>query len=175
MERFVYIEPEGLLHDLRQKAPGRGAWVHPRQDCLSKALSGGGFSRAMKRKVDIGDVDDQIQEVAQAIRHRQTEALRDAIRAGEVIVGQMLVQEAVKKDELKLLVLADDAGESTRRKFLSNAERKGLRVICPWSGSQLGQMTGREFVSIIGIATTVHVSRVLRDEERWLALAGDDG
>lgn len=174
LERFVYIEPQGLIYDLRQKAPGRGAWVHPRRDCILKALRGG-FSRAMKQGVDGGEAEELIEQVAAGIRRRQIERFGVALRAGEVFVGQRLVGEALKANGLALFFLAKDASESTQRKFASNAERKGLQMIRSWPGTRLGQMVSREFVSIVGIAPGDHARRLMSDEDRWLALSDDGG
>ena len=51
MIRFV-LDTEGeLCVDLRQRAPGRGAWLHPRRGCIEQAVRRGGFARAFKRSV----------------------------------------------------------------------------------------------------------------------------
>lgn len=173
LERFVFVEGVGLLHDLRRKAPGRGAWVHRRRECFLKACAGG-FSRAMKKRVVVEDAQVLMEEVQRALEQRLWERLTEVFRTRQAVVGQMLVQEGQKKDAFALIILANDAGESTEQKFVQNAGRKGLKVLRRWSGSELGQMAGREFVSVIGVAPGSALERLMEEEARLESWTGDE-
>ena len=50
LERFILMDEE-LVHDLRKRAPGRGAWVMARRECLERALAGG-FARSFKSRLE---------------------------------------------------------------------------------------------------------------------------
>lgn len=41
-------ETNEVVIDLEQRMPGRGAWIHPREDCLKKAVRSRGFHRALR-------------------------------------------------------------------------------------------------------------------------------
>ena len=43
-----------VVPDLSRTAPGRGAWLHPRQTCLTAARRGG-FARSFRRAVHVSD------------------------------------------------------------------------------------------------------------------------
>lgn len=167
LERFVLVPEHGLLHDLRSKAPGRGAHVHARPACLEKAARSG-FRRAFKQDVP-ADPESLLTQVRDAIALRAREALGVAIRSNRVAIGQNAVTEAMQKGQVDLVVLATDASEGTRKKFASNAERKGLKVVSGLDGATLGSWTGREFVSVLAVFGTP-AARVARDLENLAEL-----
>lgn len=173
LERFVFVDPVGLVHDLRRRAPGRGAWIHPRKECFFRACDGG-FSRAMKRRVVVEAPEEFCAQVERGLEQRVWERLNELFRARQVIVGQTLVLEALKKNGVEVLILADDAGESTEQKFIQNAGRKGLKVLRGWSGSELGQMAGREYVSVIGVVPGEALERLMRERARLTSWTGDE-
>lgn len=51
LTRFVLVG--GVVHpDPAGTAPGRGAWLHPRQECFEAAARRGGFARSFRRPAD---------------------------------------------------------------------------------------------------------------------------
>lgn len=51
-ELIRVVEREGgLLVDRSAVEPGRGAWVHPRLECVETATARGAFGRALRRAV----------------------------------------------------------------------------------------------------------------------------
>ena len=162
LERFIYHEEGGLIYDLRQKAPGRGAYVHARRECLLGAAQKGGFSRGFKTKVQV-DADTLIDDVCIGIRRRLQEGLRVALRSQKLFLGGTAVAEAVKSDQVALLLVARDASESTRHKFSSNAERKGIPVRQTLSGEELGALSGRAFVAVVAVAPSRCLAGIRRD------------
>ena len=50
MIRVVKTE-QAVVIDHRQRMPGRGAYVHPRAACVSRALLPGGLTRALRASV----------------------------------------------------------------------------------------------------------------------------
>ncbi|WP_394942318.1 YlxR family protein [Psychromicrobium sp. YIM B11713] len=59
----VVKTPTGLLEaDLGRRMAGRGAWLHPDQDCLTLALKRHGFSRAFKSPVDTAPIEQPLRE-----------------------------------------------------------------------------------------------------------------
>lgn len=57
VSRFVLAEGR-LLPDPDHRQPGRGAWLHPRRDCLELAIKRGGFARSFRRSVDASALQD---------------------------------------------------------------------------------------------------------------------
>jgi predicted RNA-binding protein YlxR (DUF448 family) len=55
----VVRSPEGEVSlDLRGKKPGRGAYVCPNKDCLSKALKSRAIERALEVKIEENLLDE---------------------------------------------------------------------------------------------------------------------
>lgn len=164
----MYVEGHGVIHDVRRKAPGRGVWVHADPECLRQAVERGGFNRSLKRHVDLPSVSELLDQVRGGARRRLDEALQVALRARAVALGQTFVKEAMRNDSMVALILASDAGESTRTKFVTNAERKGIDVIDLWTGDELGQLAkGEAYVSVIGIEDGPHAERIVK---HWKSL-----
>jgi predicted RNA-binding protein YlxR (DUF448 family) len=61
--RLVLTE-EGLR--LSERSAGRGAWLHPRDECARAAIKARAFSRAFRKNVSFSAMDDLIATVAAA-------------------------------------------------------------------------------------------------------------
>lgn len=150
LERFVVMN-DVIVHDVRKKAPGRGIWVHPRRQCLQAAASGG-FARRARAKITLPDEQDAwMASVAGAISTRVDEGMRVAIRSKNAYQGGREVEDAMKKGQVKLLILASDAGDASQKKYRSNAERKDITWLTLHDGYRLGQAAGKDFLAVLGI------------------------
>lgn len=165
LERFVYHEEAGLIYDLRHKAPGRGAYVHARRACILDAAQKGGFSRGFKTKIQV-DAETLLADVRAGIHRRLQEGLRVALKAQKLYLGGTAVAEAVKADQVGLVLVARDASEGTRHKFSSNAERKAILVRQTLSGEELGAISGRAFVAVVAVASSRCLARIRRDIDK---------
>ena len=174
MERFVFVEDFGLLHDVRRKAPGRGAHVHPSIDCIEGAVKRG-FSRGFRRKVVAPPANELIASMADGIERRLTDRLRAAFRGGTVFVGGREADEGMKCDEIAFLLIARDAGDSTRKKYASNADRKAIPVDAEtFDAAELGALVGRDRVAVFGMSDT-HAEFVAQDLAKLRCLAPVEG
>jgi predicted RNA-binding protein YlxR (DUF448 family) len=52
--------------DARRRLPGRGASIHPREDCVNGALKRGGFARAFRRQVIVTAPSEFLHQVEAA-------------------------------------------------------------------------------------------------------------
>ncbi|HEX7211297.1 MAG TPA: YlxR family protein [Propionibacteriaceae bacterium] len=52
--RLIRIVPRdgGVAVDVRQREPGRGAYLHPRPECLEQALKRRSLGRALRSEID---------------------------------------------------------------------------------------------------------------------------
>ena len=52
--RLIRIVPRdgGVKVDVRQREPGRGAYLHPRPECLEQALKRRSLGRALRSEID---------------------------------------------------------------------------------------------------------------------------
>lgn len=64
-------------------------------------------------------------------------------RAGKVASGDLAAEQALKKRKANLLLLAVDASDRTREKFMELAERTGVKCYCVGTRDQLGEALGK--------------------------------
>ena len=48
----IVLRDGGVAVDVRQREPGRGAYVHPRPECLDQALKRRSLGRALRSEID---------------------------------------------------------------------------------------------------------------------------
>jgi hypothetical protein len=83
-----------------------------------------GFKRSFKAAVEAGDPEALVEQVRSAIQTRLVESMRLAVRSQAAGVGSRGVDEQLKTNSARMLFMALDAGEATRKKYVANAERK---------------------------------------------------
>jgi predicted RNA-binding protein YlxR (DUF448 family) len=48
----IVLRDGGVAVDVRQREPGRGAYLHPRPECLEQALKRRSLGRALRSEID---------------------------------------------------------------------------------------------------------------------------
>jgi predicted RNA-binding protein YlxR (DUF448 family) len=148
--RFV-LGPDGaVVPDLRNKLPGRGAWVVPTAAAVGEAVRKRAFSRAFKTEAKVAP--DLVEVIDAALARDLKGALSLANKAGAVVAGFAKVESALAAGEVAALIHAREAAEDGRRK-LAGALRKrqgdsisGISTFDDLSGDDLGVALGRELV-----------------------------
>lgn len=72
-------------------------------------------------------------------------------RAGKIVSGMDAVSDEIKRNKVKLLIVAEDASEKTISNIKYLAERKKLPVIVIGTISENSKAIGKENRAIIGI------------------------
>ncbi len=148
--RFV-LGPDGeVVPDLRNKLPGRGAWVTPTAAAVAEAVRKRAFSRAFKTEAKVAP--GLVEEIDAALTRDLKGALSLANKAGAVVAGFAKVESALAAGEVSALIHAREAAEDGRRK-LAGALRKrqgtsisSVSTFDDLSGDDLGVALGRELV-----------------------------
>ncbi len=73
------------------------------------------------------------------------------MRAGSVVVGINGVRAALKRGELRLVVVAGDSSERTGDKVVRLARARGIPLVEGPSAALMGQSLGRGEVQAIGV------------------------
>ena len=73
-------------------------------------------------------------------------------RAGNIVEGYSKCDEQRNKREFFLIIISNDASNSTRKKFKNHCEAKNIPLIEDFSKEELGFAIGREEVKILAIA-----------------------
>ena len=167
----VVLAPDGTAAlDLRQKLPGRGAWVHWTRSCLEQLGERGRLNRAFKTNVRIpatveGDEPFPLGPARRWIEKRQRELLGLGQRAGQVKSGANVVLGMVRKGQVEYLVLARDAGDTVARDWERKARGYELPIFRSLLGAaELGDALGRPGVRSVLAAGNGPLARTLRLE-----------
>lgn len=67
-----------------------------------------------------------------------------ATRAGKLVTGQSLVLEAIRKNEVDLVVLASDTSDNTKKQFLNKCEYYAVPLVVEFTKAELSQAIGKE-------------------------------
>ena len=169
--RFA-VSPEGdVVPDLKQRLPGRGAWVSARRDAVETALRRKAFTRAFKTSVNApADLADRI-ETGLLTDLRQALAL--ANKAGCVVTGFHKVEGAIASGDVVALIHAAEAAADGRRKLAQALRRRlgegteTIPVIDFLSGDDLDLALGRSRVIHAAIVAGAGSRGFL---ERWRQL-----
>lgn len=73
------------------------------------------------------------------------------IRGRLAVVGVQQVRDAAKRGRLQVALVASDASQNSLDKISSLLAAREVPVISSVSGSELGNVAGRENVSVIGV------------------------
>lgn len=85
------------------------------------------------------------------VRRRLLGLLGLGVRGRLVLVGVDRVREAVKKGEVRLAVLAQDASHHSREKVEGLLRAREVPTLWVPSAAELGEVAGRESTAVIGV------------------------
>ncbi len=72
-------------------------------------------------------------------------------RAGHILVGENLVVEAIRKNDICYIFLANDAGKNTTKKILDKANFYQIEVNLNYDTFSLSKAIGKENKKVLGI------------------------
>ncbi len=97
------------------------------------------------------------ESAAAGFRSRATGLVRQARRAGRVVIGVRQTRDAVREGRLTAALLARDLAGSRRDALLRRLRDAGVPVYAGWTKDELGELTGRQAVAALGI-TDRHIA-----------------
>jgi len=145
----VVLGPSGeAVPDLGGSGFGRGAWVHPREACLAKALPRG-FSKSMKNAVQTSPAEFASALRAQAER-RAYALIGSAFRSRKAAAGSTAVRDAFTAGLVKLVLVACDARAAAETPWVDALVKSG-KARAFGSKELLGRVIGRPETGVIAI------------------------
>jgi len=161
----LVLGPEGeVVADLGGGAFGRGAWVHPRPECLSAAVPRG-LERALRAKIKT-TAHALTAQVRLSAERRLFALLSSARRSKNAAVGTTAVKEAAQSDAACLFVVAADARAAAGAPWVERAAASG-KAIAFGTKLELGKtLGGLEEVGVVailddGLARAIHRAHAL--------------
>ncbi len=145
----LVLGPDGdVVPDVAGGAFGRGAWVHPRPECLASSVPRG-LERALRGKVTAGAA--QVTALLrQAGARRLLGLVSAARRARKAAVGSTAVKEALQGGRAKLVIVAVDARSAADTPGLEQAVRAGM-ALAFGNKAELGNALGQAEVGVVAI------------------------
>jgi predicted RNA-binding protein YlxR (DUF448 family) len=165
----LVVGPEGeVVVDLAGGSFGRGAWVHPRPECLQKAAPAG-LSRAFRAPIRLSPAE--LGERFRAAAQRRARGLIVAARrARKLEAGATVVAEAVTEHRAELVLVATDARASADFSWLEPLVASG-RALAFGSKAAFGSWLGRSETALLAI-TDAGIAREAKQAILWTMLGG---
>ena len=179
------LSPDGtILPDVRDKTPGRGAWISANRDAFRTAAANGRLRSGLARAFRIGDFtipDDLDDRIADALARNALDRLGLEARGGMLITGSEKLRNNARAGKIHLLLHAADAAEDGRRR-LDQAWRVGMDagggdmrgLVIPADRAVLGEALGRENAVHIAIVDERAAKRVSGAVSRWMKFSGSN-
>ncbi len=168
--RFV-IGPDGaVVPDVAAKLPGRGIYVMPTREALTRAATKGLFARAAKQPVTVPE--DLAGMVEALIARRLINLISLARKGGGAVAGYEKVKNRLTQDGVRALIQASDGSERGK---------SGLTT--PEGATYIGWLTADELGQAFSRQTTIHAvlgygglaQRVVEEAARLKGLRVSDG
>lgn len=74
-----------------------------------------------------------------------------AQRANEVVSGDFAVEKAVQGNKARLILVAEDAAEETRKKYQYLADEAGIKLYYLFDREELGHCIGKEYRAVAAV------------------------
>ncbi len=145
----LVLGPAGeVVPDVAGGAFGRGAWVHPRPDCLEGAARGG-LSRSFRTQVKV-TVAELAGALSDAASRRVGGLLSSARRADQLAIGSDPVREALADGRALVVIVASDARAAAETPWVQDAVRAG-RALGWGNKNAIGRAVGRSEVGVVAV------------------------
>ena len=172
--RYV-LSPQGeLVVDIEAKLPGRGAYTCVRQTCLRAALKQRQFSRAFKREVETMTPDEMTVRVEDIIQKRILGYIGLANKAGQIISGGSLVNDAIRGGHKPgLILIAADVSEAIGEKIELLASVNRLACFRIMKKDDFGAILGKAPRSAVAVRAGGFVAQLTYEIERYRNFLGE--
>ena len=146
------LTPSGHIQvDLKGRLPGRGVYLCPRLICFERALKGQRFVKTFRKSISTPSLDELVAQVCGECRRKIKALAGLANRAREVISGRVGLIEALRKGQVQLLLIAEDAAENSQRELIHQCEKRGVHYHLLFTREELGSIVGKDLRSALGL------------------------
>ncbi len=151
MIRVAYRRDQLLKIDPEQRAPGRGFYLCPDVHCIREFFKRQRFKR-LRLNPDAAQREALKEELLKMVHQDKVLSLVGLARkAGQVVVGQHAVENAVKTRQARLVILSRDAALNTRKRFIDLARNHNAMLRIYGEKADLGHWMGRESAAVLAI------------------------
>ncbi|MBR6403430.1 MAG: DUF448 domain-containing protein [Eubacterium sp.] len=132
-------EVEEAALDETGRKRGRGAYICRNGTCISKAY-------------EDGIIDSETRDACIAdMNNYKISLLSIAMKAGKVASGEFQSEEAVLSGKAGFVIIAEDASDNTKKKFMDKCNYRGIRYEIFGKKDELGRLIGKNERSVVAI------------------------
>jgi predicted RNA-binding protein YlxR (DUF448 family) len=171
--RLVEGEGGAIAVDARTRTGGRGAWVHPTRGCITAAAKRHGAERSLKVPVREVDAGALLVQTRAAFARKIASLLLAARRAGGIAGGASAVADALERSRVPLVLVATDAGETSRALVEeAGAAAGGTHVRTFATKDALGAALGRAEIALLAVSDHGIAAELIATIDRLAGLEG---
>lgn len=172
--RFVLSPEMEILPDLDSRLPGRGAYTCLSRSCLIKAVTQNQFKRSFRQDVTVMPAEQMAEHVRQQLFDRIISLIGLANKAGSVIGGGSMVNDALRsKVKPGLVLVATDVSEAIGAKIVCTANVKKVLHRTIVTKEDFGAILGKAPRSAIAIKSGGFVASLLKAVDRYRNFLGE--
>lgn len=148
MVRLILAPDGDVVADLAGGHFGRGAWIHPQPECISKAAPRG-LAKSFRAEVKIRPAELTLR-LRRAADARVVGLLASGARARLLALGSTPVKEALDNGGAHLLIVATDARAAASAPWVERVVAQGQALA--WGNKDvIGSATGRAEVAVVAV------------------------
>lgn len=91
------------------------------------------------------------ERVPEALKPRVAGLLRQARRAGRIVVGIALTKQCVRDGRAKAIWIADDLSGRREESLLERWRAAGVSIYSGWTKDELGDLAGKPAVAVLSV------------------------
>jgi hypothetical protein len=162
MLRFVELN-NALLPDFNKKLPAKGMYITCNRFMLEKAIEKKLFHKVSRHNLRISE--DFVDNVEMLIKQKALNSINLARKSGGVICGFEKVKEAVKKNSVKFIIEATDAGRDGKEKVAFFA--KSIEIFNLFSIDELDVALNKENTVHVGVLKNSMSDTLYQDLKKY--------
>jgi len=138
------MEKDKYSFDKYQKIQARGIYVCKGPICIEK------LSKNKKYKIDI----EVLMQLLNDIKKNKKNIVQQLTPLGNIkqkVFGIKAVREKIWKNELKLVIVAEDISEKNKDKIISDCIEKNIKCFIKGKKIEIGQVFGKNEINVIGV------------------------
>jgi len=83
------------------------------------------------------------------------------MKAGKLVSGEFMVEKSIKEHSVKLTIIAEDASNNTKKKFINLCNYRNIPYIILGDKLKLANAIGKEMRTTIGICDSGFANKIL--------------
>jgi predicted RNA-binding protein YlxR (DUF448 family) len=158
--RIVRTPSGNVEFDPNRRKPGRGAYLCAAPACIAEAREKNLISAHLQRPVPAA----LYLELAGQLKRSHPDSVKSLLgfakRAGQCVLGMTAVRQMLKKGKIRLLIVSQGAGESTRAKLDGLARHYRVPLVLYAGERTLEDAVGRANCRTVGILDSKFAAKI---------------